>query len=140
MKLSIIIPSYNESGTIKKLLDLIEDVKNINKQIIIIDDNSDDGSSEIIKNYNFKSEFTYLKHEKNKGKGACIKSAKNLVTGDIVIIQDADLEYNPKEYEKLIQPIINKSTKVVYGSRVLNKKKYSTNNFYSLSRVFLTIF
>ena len=136
MKLSIIIPSYNESGTIKKLLDLIEDVKNINKQIIIIDDNSDDGSSEIIKNYNFKSEFTYLKHEKNKGKGACIKSAKNLVTGDIVIIQDADLEYNPKEYEKLIQPIINKSTKVVYGSRVLNKKRYSTNNFYSLSRVF----
>ena len=136
MKLSIIIPSYNESGTIKKLLDLIEDVKNINKEIIIIDDNSDDGSSEIIKNYNFKSEFTYLKHEKNKGKGACIKSAKNLVTGDIVIIQDADLEYNPKEYEKLIQPIINKSTKVVYGSRVLNKKRYSTNNFYSLSRVF----
>tara|TARA_B100000674_G_C37567085_1_gene790026 strand:+ start:34 stop:732 length:699 start_codon:yes stop_codon:yes gene_type:complete len=136
MKLSIIIPSYNESGTIKKLLDLIEDVKNINKQIIIIDDNSDDGSSEIIKNYNFKSEFTYLKHEKNKGKGACIQSAKNLVTGDIVIIQDADLEYNPKEYEKLIQPIINKSTKVVYGSRVLNKKRYSTNNFYSLSRVF----
>ena len=136
MKLSIIIPTYNESATIKKLLNLIEEVKSIKKQIIIIDDNSTDGSSEIIKNFSFKSEFTYLKHKKNKGKGACIKSAKNLITGDIVIIQDADLEYNPGEYEKLIHPIINKLAKVVYGSRVLNKKRYSTNNFYSLSRVF----
>jgi glycosyltransferase involved in cell wall biosynthesis len=136
MKLSIIIPTYNERNTIESLLNLIEEEKTLQKQIIIVDDNSNDGSSEIITNFKFKSEYTYIKHEKNCGKGACIKSAKKFITGDIVIIQDADLEYNPKEYKKLIQPIIKNLTKVVYGSRVLNKKRYTATNFYSLSRVF----
>ena len=75
-------------------------------------------------------------HKKNLGKGACIKSAKKFVKGKIVIIQDADLEYDPKDYKKLIKPILKKKTNVVYGSRVLNKQRYTNSNFSSIFRVF----
>jgi glycosyltransferase involved in cell wall biosynthesis len=144
MKLSIIIPVYNEKKTIIKILKRINKV-NISKQIIIIDDFSNDGTRKIIqeiKQKNVKKIF----HNKNLGKGAAIKSAKKskLVTGDIIIIQDADLEYFPEDYKKLIRPIVKKNFKVVYGSRVLNKKRYSLKNFSSIFRIFanhvLTIF
>ena len=136
MKLSIIIPVYNEIKTIKKLLLKVvnQQIKDI--QIIVVDDFSTDGTTEVIKNdlYQYIDKIIY--HEKNMGKGAAIRSAQKFVNGDIVIIQDADLEYDPEDYEKLIDPIINKRTSVVYGSRVLNTKRYNSKNFISFYRIF----
>ena len=135
MLLSIIIPVYNERNTILKLLDKIDDLRDINKELIIVDDASNDGTKEILKNLN-KSNYKILFHEKNKGKGGAIKTAKQYVTGEIVIIQDADLEYNPKDYKKIIEPIENGISKVVYGSRVLGKNRYTLKNFSSVYRIF----
>ena len=135
MLISIIIPCYNEKNTILKILNKVKNQK-INKQIIVIDDSSTDGTTNILKKNFKKKGFKLISHKKNLGKGAAIKSAKKYIKGDIVIIQDADLEYDPKDYRKLILPIIKKKTKVVYGSRVLNKKKYSNRNFSSKFRVF----
>ncbi len=132
----MIIPVYNEKKTIIKILRRINKI-NIFKEIIIIDDFSDDGSREIIKRIKQKN-IKKIFHNANFGKGAAIKSAKKnkFITGDIVIIQDADLEYFPEDYKKLIKPITSKKFKVVYGSRVLNKKRYSLKNFSSTFRIF----
>ncbi len=130
-KLSIIIPTYNEERTIKKLLDKVKAVKlkNIEKEIILIDDGSKDNTINIINKFNG---IKLIKHSKNKGKGAAIRTGIKHVTGDIVIIQDADLEYDPSDYNVLIEPIIEGKAKVVYGSRNLKKrdKLYSGISFY----------
>ena len=89
----------------------------------------------MIKKFKFISENKIIKHNYNKGKGSCIKSAQNFISGDIVIIQDADLEYNPKDYKNIINTLKNNNKKVVYGSRVLNKKRYNQNNFISNFRI-----
>ncbi len=141
MKLSIIIPLFNEKNTIVKLLRLIEDQRYIKKQIIIVNDCSTDSSLELINSYEFLSENLILNHHVNLGKGACIQTAKEYVNGDIVIIQDADLEYDPNDYKKLITPILNSASKIVYGSRVLGKKRYhNAKNFISRSRIFFNHF
>ena len=144
-KLSIIIPVYNEKNTIKDILDKIENQIYIKKEIIIVDDNSQDGTSDIINKYKFFSEHKILKHNKNLGKGASIKTASNHITGDIVLIQDADLEYDPSDYLNLVKPIINQETKIVYGSRLLKHKNETEKNifvsdFRVLANSFLTIF
>ena len=136
INVTIIIPVYNEENTITELLSKIEEIKNLNKQIIIVDDGSIDKSFKKISNFNFKSENLILKHKKNQGKGAAIITAKKYISGDIIIIQDADLEYDPHDYYKLIEPIIKKKTEVVYGSRVLGKKRYNADGFTSLFRIF----
>ena len=136
IKLSIIIPCYNEKDTIIELLNKIENLKNINKEILIVDDNSDDGSSFLIKEYKFTSENKKIFHNVNSGKGSCIISASKFITGEIVLIQDADLEYDPNDYHKLIEPIIEDKSNVVYGSRVLGKNRYFVNNFTSTFRIF----
>ena len=141
MKLSIIIPLFNEKNTIVNLLDKIEKQNYIEKQIIIVNDCSEDNSLELVNSYNFLSENLILSHDKNLGKGACIKTAKNYVNGEIVLIQDADLEYDPQDYKKLINPIITNLSKIVYGSRVLGKKRYhNAKNFISGARVFFNHF
>ena len=119
MKVSIIIPVFNESNTILKILKKIKKIKKINKEIIIINDGSTDDTKKIIEK-KCKGLFNKLiSYKNNRGKGyACRKGLKN-VTGKIVIIQDADLEYDPKDYLKLLNPILKKKTNVVYGSRVL---------------------
>ncbi|MEW5896863.1 MAG: glycosyltransferase family 2 protein [Nanoarchaeota archaeon] len=130
MKLSVIIPAYNEIETINKLIQLVKDV-NIDKEIIIIDDCSKDGTREFLNNLKDKN-IKVIFHEKNKGKGMAIRTGIKLVTGDIIIIQDADLEYDPQDYYQLIKPIIDKKTKIVYGSRILNphfRPNYSLNLF-----------
>ncbi len=96
--------------------------KKIKKQIILVDDFSSDNSRKIAMNY-FKYLDKFIQHKTNQGKGACIKSAQKFVKGEVVIIQDSDLEYDPIDYKKLINPIISNKSKVVYGSRVLGKKK-----------------
>ena len=140
--LTVIIPIYNEQNIIKEILEKIESQDQIKKQII--NDGSTDLSYQIIKNYPFKSEVKILNNIQNKGKGSCIKYAQRFIRGDIVLIQDADLEYDPKFYNVLIKPIIENKNLVVYGSRVLNKKRYGDNNFISIFRVFanhmLTLF
>ena len=144
MKLTIIIPCYNEEKTIGILLEKILQLENIKKQMIVIEDCYKDNSlSENEKKKNKFEEFLILKHNVNKGKGAAIKTAKNYINGNIVIIQDADLEYEPNDINKLIKPIINGDCLVVYGSRVLNKNYFENIQNFShwfriLGNVFLT--
>jgi len=124
MKLSVIIPCYNEKKTIKKIIDKIF-LQKINLEIILVDDGSDDGTVNVIKNYRKDSRIKKVFHLRNKGKGAAIKSASKFISGDIVLIQDADLEYNPKDYKKILNKFKeDKNVKVVYGSRALNKNNY----------------
>ena len=130
--LTIIIPCYNEKNTIIKLLDKIEEIKNIDKEIIVVDDKSIDGSTDLIKNYKFQSKHKKIFHDKNLGKGGAIKSAQNLVNGKYVIIQDADLEYYPEDYNILLKEIESSDKNfVVYGSRVL--KSDELNNVQDFS-------
>ena len=133
-KLSIIIPVYNEKHTIQKILNKIYKLRNLKKEIIVINDGSTDGTKEILQKN--KKKITYLvNHNKNQGKGAAIQTAQKLVQGDIVIIQDGDLEYEPSDYKRLLKEIYS-GNKVVYGSRVLGKKRYLSHNFSSMLRVF----
>jgi len=113
--ISVIIPVFNEKHTILKLLDLVQSV-DIEKEIIIIDDNSTDGSREIIKLLK-DNNIKVILEKSNSGKGNAIQKGINKAIGDIIIIQDADLEYSPSEYPKLIQPILDGHADVVYGSR-----------------------
>jgi len=121
-KLSIIIPVYNEKNTILEIIKKVEEVKlkDIDKEIIIIDDFSTDGTRDILKDLKKHKIFF---HEKNIGKGRAIRTGLKNFTGDIVLFQDADLEYDPKFYEELLKPILNNETKVVYGSRMLGKHR-----------------
>lgn len=117
MKLSIIVPVYNEEKTFEKILDRVRAVPlKVKKEIIIVDDFSNDSTREILKKIKDPG-ITIIYHEKNQGKGSAVRTGIRHATGDIIIIQDADLEYSPEEYPKLIQPILDGKTKVVYGSR-----------------------
>jgi glycosyltransferase involved in cell wall biosynthesis len=115
MKLSVIIPVYNEKDTIRTILDKVLAVP-IEKEVILVDDFSTDGSREILKNINMNNVQTVF-HEKNKGKGAALRTGFQYMTGDIAVVQDADLEYDPMELTKLIEPILAGKADVVYGSR-----------------------
>jgi glycosyltransferase involved in cell wall biosynthesis len=116
LKLTVIIPVYNEAGTI---FDVIKRVKEdpFDKEIIVVDDSSTDGTGDVIKKC--EESIKVFSHKKNTGKGAAIRTAIPHITGDIVIIQDADLEYDPSEYPRLIAPIMEGRADVVYGSRFL---------------------
>lgn len=142
--LTIIIPVFNEIKTIKKIIEKILEINFINKEIILVDDGSTDGTKTLIENELYKMVTKVIYHNKNLGKGSAIKSAQNFINGDYVIIQDADLEYNPNDYYKLLKPIIDGKYEVVYGSRVLGKNRYKSKNFISIFRIFanhiLTIF
>ncbi len=116
-KLSIVIPVYNEKGTIDEIVRRVQDVE-FEKEIIIVDDCSNDGTREKIDKISGNN-IKKLFHERNKGKGASLRTGFQHATGDIVIIQDADLEYNPKEYSNLIEPTLDGRADVVYGSRFL---------------------
>jgi dolichol-phosphate mannosyltransferase len=119
MKLSVLIPVYNEIKTIEELIRRVREV-NINKELILVDDGSKDGTRELLKKYEADEDIKVIYHKSNKGKGAAIRTAIEYVHGDIVIIQDADLEYDPKDYIALIAPIIAGKEKVIYGSRFLD--------------------
>lgn len=139
--LSIIIPVYNEEKTILKILDKIKSVKlnNIKKEIIIINDASFDNSYEILKKNKSKYNYKLYSHYKNSGKGAAVKTGIKNSTGDIIIIQDADLEYDPNDYIDCITPILNKKYKVVYGSRLLNKNHHSGRLDFLLGGMLVTL-
>ncbi len=120
MKLSVVIPVYNEARTIRQILDKVDSVDiGIEKEIVLVDDGSTDGTREILKEL---KGYNIIFHEVNKGKGAAVRTGIENSKGDIIIIQDADLEYDPNDYAKLLKPILNGDTKVVYGSRFLGKE------------------
>jgi glycosyltransferase involved in cell wall biosynthesis len=122
MKLSVIIPVYNEKTTIRKILQVVNDV-DIDKEMIVVDDGSNDGTTELLGALSMDG-MKKCFHRENRGKGAAIRTGLKKVTGDIVIIQDGDLEYNPQEYHRLILPILEGKAQVVYGSRLLGLPRW----------------
>ncbi|MCK4430431.1 MAG: glycosyltransferase family 2 protein [Candidatus Aminicenantes bacterium] len=119
MKLSVVIPVYNEKNTIEEIISRVQAVDvGIKKEIILVDDCSNDGTREILEKLTQDNIKVYF-HSKNQGKGAALQTGFSKVEGDIILIQDADLEYDPREYSKLLEPILDGRADAVYGSRFL---------------------
>lgn len=139
-KISIVIPVYNEKNTIKKIVKLVQNVDiPLKKEIILVDDFSQDGSIEILKQLQ-GDEIKVFFHEKNQGKGAALRTGFSHVSGDIVLIQDADLEYNPAEYPVLLEPILDGRADAVYGSRFLGGPHRVHFFWHYVGNKFLTTF
>jgi glycosyltransferase involved in cell wall biosynthesis len=137
--LSVVIPVYNERKTIHQIVDLVRAVP-IRKQIILVDDCSKDGTTELFKEWQkTQPDLTILFHEVNKGKGAALRTGFQHATGSIVIVQDADLEYDPNEYPALLQPIIEGKADVVYGSRFIGDSHRVLYFWHSLVNKGLTL-
>lgn len=142
MIVSIIIPAYNETDTILELLKRVQRVDlshlGVNKEIIVVNDASTDQTKEKLQSIT-DSNFKIIHHEQNQGKGSAIRTGLKHTTGTYILIQDADLEYDPNDYSKLLKPLINNETKVVYGSRVRHKdNRYHSGYHYYLGGKFLT--
>lgn len=145
-KLSIIIPAYNEARTIHLILDKVKEVdliNNITKEIIIVDDSSTDDTNGAIKSYieaNPALNIQYIMHAENQGKGAALHTGIKNATGEFLIIQDADLEYDPEEYNILLKPIVNGFADVVYGSRFIGGSPHRILFFWhTIGNKFLTV-
>ena len=120
MKLSVIIPCFNEKATIEQIIHAVRDCSWSDLELIVVDDYSTDGTRELLENQLKDKIDTLIFHDKNRGKGAAIRTGLKQMTGDVVLIQDADLEYDPNEYEWLMKPIMDDRADVVYGSRFVS--------------------
>lgn len=140
MKLSIVIPCYNEKQTIKNILETVKKVPYKDKEIILVDDFSTDGTRELLKTAPFKKLVDQLVfHEKNQGKGAALRTGFKAAKGDIVIVQDADLEYDPFEIPDVIDPIYKGKADVVFGSRFMGGRAHRVVYYWHrLGNLFLT--
>jgi glycosyltransferase involved in cell wall biosynthesis len=125
MRLSIVVPAYNEERTLAQVLDAIMGIDlqaelgvTLEREIIVVDDGSSDTTATILARYTCHPEIRALSHERNQGKGAAIRTGFAAATGDIILIQDADFEYDPREYPRLLEPIVRGRADVVYGSRL----------------------
>jgi len=139
LKISIVIPIYNEQETLETLIAKVNAV-DYHKEIILIDDFSTDGTRAILEGYENKENFKVLYHKRNRGKGAALRTGFSNVSGDIIIIQDADLEYNPSDYGVLLDPILDGRADVVYGSRFLGGPHRVLFFWHYVGNLFLTTF
>ena len=137
MKLSIVIPVYNESETICEVVRRVEQVSG-DKEIIIVDDGSTDGTRDLLEGDKKREGLEVIFQPKNKGKGAALRAGFEIAKGEVIIIQDADLEYNPEDYPALLAPIFDKRAEVVYGSRFLGGPHRVLFFWHYLGNVFLT--
>jgi glycosyltransferase involved in cell wall biosynthesis len=124
MKLSIVMPVYNERATIEQIIDQVRAVDvGIERELVIVDDASTDGTRELLaQRFSGDSVVRVFSHERNRGKGAAVRTGIEQATGDVVLIQDADLEYDPNDYRELLRPIVEEQAQVVYGSRFLGRR------------------
>ena len=140
MKLSVVIPCYNESATIRTAIDRVKETPLDEIEIIIVDDGSTDGTSELLKKEIEQTVDKVIYHDANSGKGAALRSGFREVSGDIVIVQDADLEYDPSEMPVLMQPILAGKADVVYGSRFTGRGPHRVLYFWHMvGNRFLTL-
>ena len=137
MKLSIVIPVYNESETIYEIIKRVEAV-NGDKEVIIVDDGSTDGTRILLEKFEERKDFKVIYQPENKGKGAALRAGFEIAKGEVIIIQDADLEYNPKDYPVLLEPILDNRADVVYGSRFLGGPHRVLFFWHYLGNMFLT--
>ncbi|MEK7641468.1 MAG: glycosyltransferase family 2 protein [Patescibacteria group bacterium] len=144
MKLSIVIPAYNEEKTVEKILAAVDAVVlpgGITKEIIVVDDCSKDKTFEVLQSLQKRYNLILSRHAINQGKGASVTDGIRISTGDVVVIQDADLEYDPKEFSLLLEPILAGDADVVYGSRFISNRPHRVLYFWhSMGNKFLTLF
>jgi glycosyltransferase involved in cell wall biosynthesis len=139
VKLSIIMPVYNEKATIREILERVRAVDvGMEKEIIVVDDGSKDGTREILREEESRGDIKVLYHERNMGKGAAVRTGIASATGDFIIIQDADLEYDPQDYPALLKPLLDGEAEVVYGSRFLGGSGSSMISWHRFGNKFLT--
>ncbi len=138
MNLSVVIPVYNEEHNIREILRRVQATK-LAKEIVVVDDGSQDGTREILKKMDGKGKVRVILHERNKGKGAAVVTGLNAAKGDVLLIQDADLEYDPRDYPALLQPIHEGVADVVYGSRFLGSPHRVTMFWHLVANKLLTL-
>jgi len=139
MKLSVIMPIYNEINTLEEIIKRVEKT-GLADEIVLVDDGSGDGTRDLVRKYQGKPGFVVILHKQNQGKGAAVKSGFAAASGDVFLIQDADLEYDPREYKRLLEPIEEGIADVVYGSRFLGASRRVAMFWHMVANKFLTLF
>ena len=138
MKLSVIIPIYNEKNTLEEIISRVQET-DLAYEVILVDDGSVDGTREIVRKFEGKEGFKVILHEMNQGKGAAVRSGFDAATGDVFLIQDSDLEYDPRDYPSLLKPIEEGLADVVYGSRFLGASRRVTMFWHMVANKLLTL-
>ena len=138
MKISVVIPAYNETQTIRKILARVQDT-NLVDEILVVDDGSTDGTRDVLKELDGTGSIRVVLHDKNQGKGAAVMTGVRQACGDVIIIQDADLEYDPRDYPALLRPIEEGLADVVYGSRFLGAARRPTMFWHMIANKLLTL-